>query len=322
MTKGYKTILACFASAVLLIGCDVGENTTQEKQDKRLSDSELLKLQDIKAVKDGTQFLFGFDLRSSPQEDARQYLPFLNYLEQKTGYRFKLRFTPRDGKIVDDLGKGIIQFAAIGAVSYIQAADKYNVKPLVRGLNIENKAEYQSMIIVRSNSPIRKLDDLRGKRLAFGSRTSTQGHLIPRIELSKNNIKLSQLQSYEYMGSHQKCADAVISGRFDACGLQDTMAKDLQRQHKVRILHRSGYFPSSGIVVNKDVAEEVIVKVRQAMLDFQPKGKDEPKLYNWNKTEMPNGFVAADNNDYVSLRKWLTRLGLNNKQKASVKLSK
>lgn len=302
------------------MGCDVDKKAAQEKQDKRLSDTELLKLQNIKPQEGSKQFQFGFDLRSSPQEDARQYLPFLNYLEKKTGYRFKLRFTPRDGEIVDDLGNGIIQFAAIGAVSYIQAADKYNVKPLVRGANIENKAEYQSMLIVRLNSPIRKLDDLRGKRLAFGSRTSTQGHLIPRIVLSKNNIKLSQLHSYEYMGSHQKCADAVISGRFDACGLQDTMAKELERQHKVRILHHSGYYPSSGVAVNKDVAEEVMLKVRQAMLDFRPKGKDGAKLYNWNKTEMPNGFVAADSNDYVSLRKWLIRLGLNNKQQAPGKV--
>jgi len=303
--------LVCVA---LFIGCDVSQKPAQEKRDKRLSDSELLKLPGVKPEGSSQQFLFGFDLRSSPQEDARQYLSFLNYLQQQTGYRFKLRFTPRDGEIVEDLGNGVVQFAAIGAVSYILAADKYNVKPLVRGLNTENKAEYRSMFIVRLNSRMRKLDDLIGKRLAFGNLSSTQGHLIPRIVLSKNNIKLSQLSEYDYMGSHQKCADAVISGRFDVCGLQDTMANELERQHKVRILHRSEYYPSSGVAVNKDVAEDVIVKVMQAMLDFQPKGKDASKLYNWNKTEMPNGFVVADNNDYASLRKWLLKISLNNKQ--------
>ena len=304
----YTFYLSWFVLAALLTGCDSREGTVEGQRDKRLSDSELNTLQDTNTI---TQhFLFGFDLRSGPQEDARQYLPFLKYLEEKTGYKFKLRFTPKDGKIVDDLGKGRIHFAAIGAVSYIQAAETYGVKPLARGLNTKGKAEYRSMIIVKPNSPLRKLTDLKGKNVAFGSITSTQGHLIPRIELSRNNLSLSDLASYEYTGSHQKCADAVISGRFDACGLQDTMAKELEQRGKVRILSRSDYYPSSGIAANKNIADDVLLKIKQAMLDFQPTGGDAARLYHWHKTEMPNGFVTAQDGDYLSLRSWLIKLGL------------
>ncbi len=49
---------------------------------------------------------------------------------------------------------------------------------------------------------------------------------------------------------------------------------------------------------------------RQAMLDFQPDGQDAARLHNWHKTEMPHGFVVAQNNDYASLREWLLRFGL------------
>lgn len=310
MLRGCKVHLVWLACAVLLVGCDVHDKAAQGKRDKRLSDSELLALQNANTNTNVKQFLFGFDLRSSPQEDARQYLPFLNYLTQKTGYRFKLRFTPRDRTIADDLGRGIVQFAAIGAVSTIQAVEKYGIKPLVRGINAEGKAEYCSIIIVRPDSPLRNLIDLKGKRLAFGNTASTLGHLVPRILLLKNNIGLSDLAAHEYTGSHQKCADAVISGRFDACGMQDTMAKELTRQQKVRILYHSDFYPSSGIASNKNVPWEVVVKVRQAMLDFQPTGRDAASLYNWHKTEMPNGFVVAQKNDYVSLRNWLFKFDL------------
>ena len=66
-------------------------------------------------------FHFGFDLRSGPLEDARQYLPFLNYLSRATGYDFKLRFTSKSSSIIDDLGTGKVHFAAVGAVSFIKA---------------------------------------------------------------------------------------------------------------------------------------------------------------------------------------------------------
>lgn len=308
----YSFYLSCFVLAALLTGCDSDENIVEGQRDKRLSDTELQLLQNTNTNTNTNtkQFLFGFDLRSGPQEDARQYLPFLKYLEEKTGYQFKLRFTPKDGKIVDDLGKGKIHFAAIGAVSYIQAAESYGVKPLVRGLNTADKAEYRSMIIVKPNSRLRKLTDLKGKNVAFGSITSTQGHLIPRIELSKNKLLLSDLASYEYTGSHQKCADAVISGRFDACGLQDTMAKELEQRGIVHIISRSDYYPSSGIAANKNISGDVLLKIKQAMLGFQPIGRDAVRLYNWHKTEMPNGFVAAQEDDYLLLRNWLVKLGL------------
>lgn len=257
---------------------------------------------------DDQTYLFGFDLRASTQEDARQYLPFLEYLSQATGLKFKLRFTPRDNRIADDLGKGDIHFAAIGAVSYIRANKKFGVTPVARGLNKDNKAEYQSVLIVHQDSAIKSLADMPGKRMAFGSRSSTQGHLIPRIIMSKHNITLSELASYSYTGSHQNCANAVISGKSDICGLQDTMAFNVARISPIRVLHISDYYPSSGISANKDVPAAVLSKVKQALLDFQPQGKHAAGLYNWDKTEMPNGFTATSQRDYYTLHKWLEKL--------------
>lgn len=305
-----KKCIVSFTVLLMLVigGCSFEDDSQNNRIDDRLSDEQLANLPVPAATEN--EFIFGFDLRSSPQEDARQYLPFLKYLESATGYKFKLRFTPKDGKIIDDLGEGVVDFAAIGAVSFIQANLKYGAVPMVRGLNESNIAKYRSMIVVKPNSPIRNIKALKGKRLAFGSLTSTQGHLIPRILLSKAGLVLSDLDSYDYTGSHQKCADAVISGLFDACGLQDVMALNLKKRGLVRILVISDYYPSSGIAAYKGVPQEVLKNIRKAMLDFDPKGKDSGGLYHWEKTEMPNGFVAARENDYEELKLWLNKLDL------------
>ena len=305
-TRTTVSCLALLCLALFLYGCERQQTEKKIKASETVSESELSQPH---ARTGQDAYVFGFDLRSSPQEDAKQYTPLLKYLKEKTGYSFELRFTPKGNLIADDLGTGVVHFAAIGADTYIQARKKYGVIPMVRGLNPFGKAEYQSVIVVARDSPIKDISDIRGKRFAFGSRTSTQGHLIPRIILSENGIGLDDLASYEYTGSHQNCANSVASGKSDVCGMQDTMGKDLDKQGIVRIIHASEYYPSSGVVANQEVDPEVIEKVTQAMIDFEPRGRDAEVLYHWDRTEMPNGFKRARDEDYAKLRDWVKKLG-------------
>lgn len=98
---------------VLLVDCLPGEDRREIDLDDRASDAEL---RELTARTDTDVLRFGFDLRVSPQEDARQYLPFLEYLTKATGYAFELRFTPQDGQIVDDLGTGVVHLRLWGRV--------------------------------------------------------------------------------------------------------------------------------------------------------------------------------------------------------------
>lgn len=289
-----------------LTGCD-SRDVEEIDLRERVDDAELARMT---PRNNGDTLRFGFELRASPLEDARQYLPFLKYAEKETGLRLKLRFTPTNSDIVDDLGKGVIQFAAVGPLSYIAAHEKYGIIPIAHGLNTEGRAEYRSVIVVAPDSPIQKIEDLRGKSFAFGDTASTQGHLIPRIILTEHGISLDDLGGYEYTGSHRNCASAVVSGRLDAGGMQDTMAQRMADNGIVRIIHTSKFYPSSGIAANKDVPPEVIEKVKQALLHFEPRGKDAEGLYRWDRTEMPNGFTEALDEDYADLREWSIRFGL------------
>ena len=128
-----------------LIGCDGNDQRIKINLEDVATMEELTVVPSDKPA--GNKFLFGFDLRSAPQEDARQYLPFLNYLEKATGLHFKLHFPHKNADIVDELGQGIVHFAAIGAGSYINAKKKYDITPIALGLNLKNRAEYQAMIV-------------------------------------------------------------------------------------------------------------------------------------------------------------------------------
>ena len=305
----YKHFVVIFLtiSTLAFFGCERPGGDRKKINPEEVADEK--KLKDIPIKQESEAFLFGFDLRASPQEDARQYIPFINYLEKATGLDFELCFTPSHNSIVDDLGRGDVHFAASGAGSFILANKKYGVIPIVRGLNPEGRSVYKSVIIVSPQSPINSVSELRGKRFAFGNITSTQGHLIPRIILHEHNLSLDDLASYINTGSHDDCANEVMAGRVDAGGIQDTMGINLAMQGCCRIIHSSKYYPSSGIASNKDVKPEIIERVKKALLDFQPKGRDAEGLYHWERTEMPNGFTRATVEDYAELRNWAELFG-------------
>jgi len=251
---------------ILLCGCGDREVPKKVSLDKRSPVSEdYIKHTGVGSLK------FGFDLRLGPREDVRIYLPFLRYLEENTGSSFSLRFTEKYEDTVENLGKGITHFAALGPVNCILANKKYGTGCLVMGLNSEGKPSYRAVIFTRADSPIKNLKDLKGKTFAFGDKYSTQGHIIPRKMLEDAGITQERLRSYVFTGSHANTARAVLNGEYDAGGIQDTLAERLLAEGKIRILAASKPYPSSLICYNKNIDPLILKAVKAALLSLDPR---------------------------------------------------
>jgi len=315
----FLCLLSVISLTILIVACDSDNKTNAVDLTDRVSIDILTESNNENTSNTNSKdvLIFGFDLRNSPSEDAKQYLPFINYLNKETNLQFELKFTPKGSDIATELGEGRIHLAAIGATSYILANERYGVTVLTRGVNNKGKAEYRSIIVTHPSSNLKILKDLKDNRFAFGSIDSTQGHLIPRIELAKQEITLKDLGSYQYTGSHLNCANAVISAQVDACGMQDTLAEEFASKRLLHVLYASPYYPSSGIAANQDITKEVLEKITKALIAFEPEGKHKELLYHWDKTEMPKGFVLANSNDYTELRKWMIRFNLLTEAKRS-----
>lgn len=252
----------------------------------------------------------GYDPRLEPKDDVRQVASLAKWLEKQTGLSFGVYISDADGSVVDGLCTGKVDFAVVGTVSYLQANKQCGAHILVRGLNAEGRDTYRAAIVVAVNSPLQTLEELKGRAFAFGAVNSTQGHLIPRLMLQQAGLRLEDFSTYIYTGSHVATANAVTSGRVDAGALQDTLAQELARRGLVRILAFSEPYPSSGIIAAPNVPQPVVESVRQALLHLDPIGADASSLYDWQRTEMPLGFVPASDDEYDALRKIAETIGL------------
>jgi phosphonate transport system substrate-binding protein len=153
----------------------------------------------------------------------------------------------------------------------------------------DQKTDYNSLILVAKNSPYKSLKDLKGKKIAFSSQTSTSGYLFPYAELLKTKtvLKPEDLKSYfsdiVYAGGYDKAMLALSSQQTDAAALSDyafegpkadLYGTDLIRKD-LRILTKIPGVPTHLIAVSKKVPENIRQKIQTAIFEL---AKEKPEL--------------------------------------------
>lgn len=122
MGNAFRLLVLSVSICLLASGCDGTEAPKKVSLYKKSSASGKA----VNIAQPNTLW-FGFDLRLGPKEEVQVYLPFLQYLEKSTGRRFRIRFTRKYENTVDNLGKGIIDFAFLDTASYMIGAEKYEI---------------------------------------------------------------------------------------------------------------------------------------------------------------------------------------------------
>lgn len=243
---------------------------------------------------------FGVIPRYNPMVMYRNYQPIMDYLTEKTPYRFELKLPRSYNDAVTLLKSGQVQIESLGDVTFFEANRDFGAIPIVRPLNQDGRPDYRSIIIVREESPIVKLADLRGKRFAFGNSHSTSGNLIPRAFLFENGITLFDFAAYENLDSHDAVAKAVLKGKVDAGSVKDVVALRYQ-EHGLRFLAASQPIPSVPIVVRPGSDPKMIKAVREALLAIDPRDPAmAQRMKDWDP-EFRHGFVVAECSDYSEI---------------------
>ncbi len=250
---------------------------------------------------------FGVISRYHPVVMYEEYLPIMHYLTAQTPYRFELKLGKNYEEAVSDLEKGVTQIASLGAVTYVEAHSRFGALPIVRPLNEHGEPFYRSVIIVRNDSDIQRLTDLRGRSFAFASLHSTSGNLFGRSVLAEAGIDLQNLDRYHNFQHHDQVVKAVLSGEFDAGSVKDVVAFKYQSKG-LRLLHFSEPIPSVPFVVRPDASNDFVKAVKNALLQIDPSRSEYTALTaNWNE-EFKYGFIETSVGDYEPIRKMLNAI--------------
>ncbi len=234
------------------------------------------------------------------QVSVEEKAPLRDYLAKAVGTKVELIIPTNYNATVEALGNGSLDFAYLGALTYVKAHERYNVIPLVQRSADKN---FHSLFITQAGSAIHKLADCKGKRFAFGDINSTSGHLIPFDELRKAGINADDDMQIRYTGSHAATVKAVEGGAADAGALDETVYRSMISEgkvdgNKVRIFVTSPPFVDYVWVARKDVGAAQSAGFAKAFLSLK-EGKDDVIL----NILRGKDFVRADDAEYANIRK-------------------
>ena len=240
---------------------------------------------------------FGVIPRYNPLVMYKRYQPIMDYLSAETPYRFELKISRDYPEAVRFLQQGVTQVSSLGDVTFAEASVQYQAIPILKPLNKDGTPFYRSAIIVRADSKLKSLRELRGKTMAFGSTHSTSGNLIPRYLLWDNGVGLRDLRSFANLQHHDAVAKAILKGQYDAGAVKDVVAEKY-KSHGLRILAWSAPIPSVPIVVRKDTPPAVVKAMTTALLKLDRNNpKHQAIMKSWDD-EFCYGFAPAAIEDY------------------------
>ena len=222
-------------------------------------------------------------ISEKPSEEIQLFFPLADYLARQLG---SSGVTAGKVVVANDL-REMVKLIEAGKVDlYIDSPFPIVAVSRATGTLIElrrwkkGKAEYRSVIVVKTDSPIRSLEELRGKVIAFENNYSTSGYLLPKSALLKLGVTLREHtgnagspSEIGYMFSNddgntvlQVLRDRVSAG---AMGIHDLDKLSARERTQLRVIHETSTVPRQLVSFRKDLPAPLRARLREVLIGME-----------------------------------------------------
>ena len=235
---------------------------------------------------------------------------FVEYASKELGVKFKLFTAAEYAGIVNGLAAGQVQVGWLGASSYASTyMDCKCVEPIAGAQNLQGGMGYNSVLIVKSDSPYKKYEDLKGKTVARGEPHSTSGWLIPTVAWAERGTPIDKYYNAPLSGGHQQTIVGVLNGTFDGGFTWTTMGdgfgairkmidKVLLDRKAIRVIWTSSLVPTPPVTIQKNLP--IAMKADLVKLFLRLKEND-PKMAEAVAQGKSLGMQRVYHEDYLAV---------------------
>jgi phosphonate transport system substrate-binding protein len=179
-----------------------------------------------------------------------------------------------------------------------------DLEPVVRQVKLNGEAVTYSYILVRADSGIRKVADMRMKHFAFVDPATTEGYLFPLAFLKGNGVDdlTTFLEGYFFTGSHASALFAVLNGRADIGAVKETVynkvvSGDATIGRELVVIKKSPPIPETTLCLSKEISSDLRERMVTMMLEMN--GTEEGRKIL--KELEALRFAPADKDDYKTV---------------------
>jgi phosphonate transport system substrate-binding protein len=217
--------------------------------------------------------------------------------------------------VIEALRSRRVDLAFVHPVGYVLANREAGCRILVRDI-WGGKIAYTARFYVRKDRGIRRVEDLRGKTVAFVDPASSSGYIYPMVMLIKQGLVRERdpktfFKDALFSGTHEAALQAVLHGRVDAAASFDKAPelhlKDPALIAQIAFVGETPEIPEAGICVRPGIPDETVAKLKRALLAI--KAPQHAALLK--QIYDIDGFVEADDRDYQPVRDAMQLMNLN-----------
>jgi len=229
--------------------------------------------------------------------------PLADLLTNKLGVPVEVFVGTDYNGVIEAMGAKKVDIGFLNPVGYVVAKDKGYADVILLAERNGGKT-YRSQFVVLKDSPIQKLEDLKGKKIAWVDPNSTSGYIYPAAMLKEKGIDPEKDVQGTYAGGHDKAIMALLRGDVDAAvsfdDARSIVAKsDPSVMEKTRILTYSSDIPNDTISVRSSLSQEWKDKIKQAFLDV---AKDEQGKKVIKEIYSHDGYAEGKDSDFDVVR--------------------
>ncbi len=243
------------------------------------------------------ELVFGAIAVGKVSEIKDSLQPLLTHLESQTGTTIRFETGSDYADTIEKFKSGYFDFGFIGPSPYVIAtsgAYRAGLFHILGGLETNGKPFFKAAIIAaKDNQAINTVEDIKGKKFAFGSRESTLSFYMPCQMLLDSGV-FQTLEKYDFLGKHDKVAKYVAMGGYDAGGIMEGVAK--KNLDTIKIIATSEPVYDFLFVAHKNLDKGQADALAAAL-----QGVKAPEILNAIKPGA-TGIIATQDSNYDGLR--------------------
>lgn len=219
----------------------------------------------------------------NPDQMMQERASLEKYLSEKLGRPVQVIIPLSAAVINEGFANGTID------IGYLSATDLINAKEaeLLLVGEIGGKTTYKSYWLALKEKPYQSVEDLRGKPIAFASKTSTSGFIIPLWDLRRRNLVSEKADPEEFFGKgnvfygtgYVSAVERVLNGEAEAAAVSYYVLdedKHLSAEQRARLkkVTEQGDVPTHIIAVRKSLSEAEKTNLKKAVLTLNESGNE------------------------------------------------
>ena len=221
--------------------------------------------------------------------------------------------TTSDYKMIEDLASKKMDVAIMSPVTYTIGRDKGTVDVLLKSKDylVDDKGNqtkklgdyYRTQIVVKKDSDIKKLKDLKGKKVGLQDADSAAGYIYPLADLQREHIPKSALRVSQFKDEDQ-ALKTLLDGDIDAVATYDDARVELKKSKPnvykdTRVIYTSDKIPNDTISVRVDLSDEWRNKIAKAFINVSKKKEGRQLIHDLFDHE---GYEKTSEADFKKVR--------------------